>query len=167
MASDINQVILMGRITRDVGSDERSFGFLPTGSAKAEIGLAVNRAKKVGDKWEEEANFFNVILFGKRAEALKPYLLKGTQIVVVGHLKQDRWEKDGKKNSRITIIADDLKLVGGRRNSSLSPTPPQNRSSGASSSAANDAPPPDIPQEPDDEFADSDERAAMSEDIPF
>ena len=104
--TDINSVVLVGRITKDVGSDERSFSYIGNGTAKAVVNIAVNRGVKKGDKWEDEASFFDVVIWGKTAENLKPRLAKGTQIAVSGYLKQDRWEKDGQKQSRVQIIAD-------------------------------------------------------------
>ncbi len=59
-------------------------------------------------------------IWGKTAENLKPYLTKGKQICVEGHLKQDRWEKDGKTQSRVSIVADNVQLLGGRGDSSQS-----------------------------------------------
>lgn len=53
------------------------------------------------------------------AENLKPYLTKGKMILIAGHLKQDRWEKDGQKFSRIKIEVEEVQLLGG--NSSENP----------------------------------------------
>lgn len=108
--TDINSVVLVGRITKDVGSDERSFSYVGNGTAKAVVNIAVNRGVKKGDKWEDEASFFDVVIWGKIAENLKPRLTKGTQIAVSGYLKQDRWEKDGQKQSRVQIIADMVEI---------------------------------------------------------
>jgi single-strand DNA-binding protein len=44
---------------------------------------------------------------------LKQYLKKGTQICVEGYLTQDRWEKDGKKESRLNVTAESVQLLGG------------------------------------------------------
>lgn len=107
---DINSVVLVGRITKDVGSDERSFSYIGNGTAKAVVNIAVNRGVKKGDKWEDETSFFDVVIWGKTAENLKPRLTKGTQIAVSGYLKQDRWEKDGQKQSRVQIIADMVEI---------------------------------------------------------
>lgn len=104
--TDINSVVLVGRITKDVGSDERSFSYVGNGTAKAVVNIAVNRGVKKGDKWEDETSFFDVVIWGKSAENLKPRLTKGTQITVSGYLKQDRWEKDGQKQSRVQVVAD-------------------------------------------------------------
>ena len=112
--TDLNHVVVIGRLTRDLGTDERSFGYLPSGNARANISIAVNRSKKQGEQWVDEVSYFDITIFGKTAENLKPYLTKGKQICVEGHLKQDRWEKDGQKQSRISIIADNVQLLGGK-----------------------------------------------------
>ena len=116
--TDLNHVVLIGRLTQDLGSDERSFGYVGNGQARANVSIAVNRSKKNGDQWIEEVNYFNITIWGKTAENLKPYLTKGKQICVEGHLKQDRWEKDGQKQSRVTIVADNVQLLGGRGDNS-------------------------------------------------
>ena len=118
MTNDVNSVILIGRLTQDLGADERSFGYVGNGQARANVSIAVNRSKKNGDQWIEEVNYFNITIWGKTAENLKPYLTKGKQICVEGHLKQDRWEKDGQKQSRINIVADNVQLLGGKDNNS-------------------------------------------------
>ena len=109
MANDINHVTIVGRLTRDA-----EISYLPSGAAVAKISIAVNRSRKNGDQWVEEVSYFDSAIFGKTAENLKPYLSKGKQIGLEGHLKQDRWEKDGQKFSRISIIADNVQLLGGR-----------------------------------------------------
>ena len=116
MATDLNHVVLVGRLTRDVGSDERSFGYVANGQARANVSIAVNRSRKdaASGNWVEEANFFEVTIWGKQAENLKPYLTKGKQIAVDGYLKQDRWQKDGQNFSRVTIVANNVQLLGGR-----------------------------------------------------
>ena len=116
--TDLNHVVLIGRLTRDLGSDERSFGYIGNGQARANVSIAVNRSKKNGDQWIDEVNYFDITIWGKTAENLKPYLTKGKQICVDGHLKQDRWEKDGQKFSKVTVVADNVQLLGGRDNNS-------------------------------------------------
>ena len=108
-SSDLNSVTLVGRLTRDA-----ELSYLPSGSAVAKLSIAVNRNRKEGDQWISEANYFDVSVFGRTAENLKPYLLKGKQIAVQGSLRQDRWEKDGQKFSRVNIVANDVQLLGGR-----------------------------------------------------
>ena len=121
MAQDVNHVVLIGRLTRDLGADERSFGYVGNGMARANVSIAVNRSRKQADgSWTEDVNYFDVTIWGKTAENLKPYLLQGKQICVEGFLKQDRWEKDGQKFSRVTINATSVQLLGGRDNGQAS-----------------------------------------------
>ena len=121
--TDINSVVLVGRITKDVGSDERSFSYVGNGTAKAVVNIAVNRGVKKGDKWEDETSFFDVTIWGKTAENLKPRLTKGTQIAVSGYLKQDRWEKDGQKQSKIYVNAESVQLLGGGKSEAQETNP--------------------------------------------
>ena len=118
--TDTNSIILIGRITKDCGADERSFSYVGNGIAKAVVSLAVNRSVKKNDKWEDEVSYFDVTIWGKVAESLKNKLVKGKQIAVTGYLKQDRWEKDGKKQSKINIIAESVQLVGGGKSENTS-----------------------------------------------
>ena len=119
---DLNRWIGIGRLTKDLGTDERSFGYVANGQARANVSIAVNHSKKQGDEWTTETDFFDVTIWGKTAENLKPYLTKGTQICVDGHLKQDRWEKDGQKFSKISIVADNVQLLGGKKEGSSAQT---------------------------------------------
>ncbi len=109
MAEDLNNVFLVGRLTRDMDLSHTAGGY-PIGK----LSVAVNRRRKSGEQWEDEANFFDLTLWGKRAEALQRYLVKGTQVAVQGQLKQDRWEQDGQKRSRVVIELNNIQLVGGR-----------------------------------------------------
>lgn len=113
--TDINHFELIGRITKNVTDDERSFSYVGNGTAKAVVSIAVNRSSKKGDEWVDEVSFFDVVIWGKMAEGLKPYLNKGTQIAVVGYLKQDRWEKDGQKFSKVSLVAENVQLLGGNK----------------------------------------------------
>lgn len=108
--NDYNHVGIIGRLTRDV-----ELTYLNTGTALAKMSIATNRSIKQNDEWKDEVSFFNVILWGKRAEALSTYLLKGKQILIAGTLKQNRWEKDGQTRSRVEIVADRIQLLGGKK----------------------------------------------------
>ena len=112
--TDLNELILIGRLTQDCGADEKSFQYVGNGIAKATVSLAVNRSIKKNGDWVEDTSFFNVTIWGKTAENLKPYLTKGKQICVCGYIQQDRWvDNDGNKKSRISIVADSVQLLGG------------------------------------------------------
>jgi len=113
MAEDINSVTIVGRLTRDA-----ELKYTNTGSAVTRCSIAVNRARKEGDQWVEEANFFDVSLWGRRGESLNQYLQKGTRIAVTGELRQDRWEQDGQQRSRVFINATNIQLLGGNQSGS-------------------------------------------------
>ena len=113
-SNDLNKVILIGRLTRDA-----ELKYNTKGTAIAAVSLANNRSVKRNDNWETEVSYFDGNIYGRMAENLKPYLTKGKMILIAGHLKQDRWEKDGQKFSRIKIEVEEVQLLGG--NSSENP----------------------------------------------
>jgi len=106
MAEDINSVSIVGRLTRDA-----ELKYTNTGMAITQFSIAVNRTRKDGDQWVDEASFFDVSLWGKRGESLNQYLQKGTQVAVLGELRQDRWEKDGQSRSRVYIFCNNIQLL--------------------------------------------------------
>ncbi|HUY36706.1 MAG TPA: single-stranded DNA-binding protein [Pirellulales bacterium] len=109
MAS-FNRVILLGNLTRDV-----ELRYTPSGTAVTDIGLAVNdRRKGANGEWIEEVTFVDVTLWGRTAEIASEYLGKGSPALIEGRLKLDTWEKDGKKNSKLKVIGEALKLVGSK-----------------------------------------------------
>ena len=106
--ADLNSVNIIGRLTRDA-----DLKYTAGGMAISNFSIAVNRRKKSGDQWVDEVSFFDVNFFGKSAETLKQYLLKGKKVAICGELRQDRWEKDGQSHSKVYIVASDLQLLGG------------------------------------------------------
>jgi len=106
---DINIVVLVGRLTRDA-----ELKFTNSGMAICRFSLAVNRSRKQGDQWVEEASFFDVDYWGKGGEAVNQYLTKGKQVAVEGELRQDRWEQDGAARSKIIIHASNVQLLGSK-----------------------------------------------------
>lgn len=117
---DLNKFVVIGRLTRTLGEDEKNFGYIGNDTAKANISIAVNSSIKKGDAYEAYVSYFDIQIFGKTAENLKPYLTKGTQVAVEAHLKQDRWQKDGQNRSAISIIADHIELIGGKKDGGTS-----------------------------------------------
>jgi len=100
--------VLIGRLTRDA-----ELKYSSGGAAICRFSLAINRRKKQGDEWVEEANFFDVVLFGKSGESINQYLVKGKQVAVEGELHQNRWEQDGQSRSKVEIYANNVQLLGG------------------------------------------------------
>ncbi|GMO32096.1 MAG: hypothetical protein Ta2F_07920 [Termitinemataceae bacterium] len=105
---DINHVTLIGRLTRDA-----EYKVLQSGQAVCNFSIAVNRRRKVGDQWEDEANYFDIVLWGKQADSLNRYLVKGKQIGIDGELRQDRWQQDGQNRSKVVVSANNIQLLGG------------------------------------------------------
>jgi len=94
--SDLNLVALAGRLTKD--PEVRT---IPNGTSVCDISIACNRRKS------EEADFFDVTLWGKTAETAGSYLKKGRFITLQGHLKQERWEtEDGSKRTKVAVVAE-------------------------------------------------------------
>jgi len=109
MAS-FNKVILMGNLTRDP-----EVRYTQGGTAVSEIGLAVNdRRKDAKGEWIEETTFVDCTLWGRTAEIAGEYLGKGSQVLIEGRLKLDSWEKDGQKRSKLRVVAENLRMLGGK-----------------------------------------------------
>jgi single-strand DNA-binding protein len=112
MAS-FNRVILMGNLTRDP-----QVRYIPSGSAVAEISLAVNRTwfDKQTNSRKEEVTFVDVTLWGRDAEVAGEYLTKGRSVLVEGRLSLDTWDDKatGQKRSKLKVVGERLVMVGGR-----------------------------------------------------
>lgn len=110
--ADVNHVILIGRLTRDA-----ELKYTSGGMAICKFAIAVNKRRKNGEQWVEEAHFFDIVLWGRSGEAINQYLVKGKQVAVEGELTQNRWEQDGQARSKIEIMAANVQLLGGGANS--------------------------------------------------
>lgn len=119
--TDLNHVIEIGRLVRD----PENLAYTTSGTARLNLSIAVNRSEKRNGQWTDKASFFDVTVWGKTAENIKPYLHKGKQIAVDGYLDQQRWEKDGVKYSKVCIIANAVQLLGGNENGMQDRTPQQ------------------------------------------
>jgi len=106
--ADINRVVLVGRLTRDA-----ELKYTATGQAVCKFSVAVNRRRKNGDQWEEEASYFDVVVWGRSGESLNQYLLKGKAVGIDGELRQDRWQQDGQNRSKVEIVASNIQLLSG------------------------------------------------------
>ena len=141
--ADVNKVVLIGRTTHEI--DERSFGYTTGGTARLNLSIAVNRSEKRNGAWQDKVSYFDVTVWGKTAENIKPYLHKGKQIAIDGYLDQQRWEKDGVKYSKVVIIADSVQLLGGNENSQQSAPQAQQPAGDYQSAGSGDDFPEDIP----------------------
>jgi len=104
---NLNKVILVGRLTQD--PQMRS---LPSGQSVASFGLATDRffTDKTGQK-RQQADFHNIVLFGKLAETASQYSTKGSLVLIEGRLQTRSW-KDASGNQRwkTEIVAERLQL---------------------------------------------------------
>ena len=117
--ADVNKVVLIGHMTRF--DSEHDFGYTAGGKARLNLSIAVNEG--YGEK--KSVSYFDVVYWDKPAEAIKPYVGKGKQLCVVGRLKQDRWEKDCRTNTRVYLIAESIQLLGGREDGASNSAPRQ------------------------------------------
>lgn len=102
MASDLNNVVIEGNITRDI--ELRATG---GGTSVLQLGIAVNSSRKVDNEWTDEASFFDVVVFGELADHCDETLTKGSRVIVQGRLQQRSWENDeGEKRSKVEIVAN-------------------------------------------------------------
>ena len=131
MAS-FNRVVLVGNLTQDV-----ELRYTPAGTAVTDISLAVNERVKRNEQWTEEANFFDVTLWGRTAEVASEYLSKGSPVLIEGRLKQDRWEQDGQKRSKVKVVGERMQMLSSRGGGGGSPGP---HSNAPASSQSNPAP---------------------------
>lgn len=107
MARSVNQVVLLGRLTRDV--EVRS---TTTGKSIAELSLAVDRGN-------DEADFFDVTAWDKLAELLQQYTQKGSKVLVQGRIRQETWDdkETGKKRSKVVVVATDVTFLDAKGDS--------------------------------------------------
>jgi len=100
---DINQVYLCGWVSRDsinFKKNEIHFG--------CKFTIALHWNGRYDTEGKPYVSFIDIEYRGKNAVAISPYLLKGKRVAITGKLVQHRWEKDGIKNSHITVIANDV-----------------------------------------------------------
>lgn len=140
MARSINQVILMGRLTRD--PEQRTTS---TGKTIASFSIAVDRGGQ-----DDAADFFNVTAWEKLGELVMQYLAKGRRVLVQGRLRQDSWDdkETGKKQSRIEVVATDVTFLDGPNSNEGGSSSSQ--SSSSSKSASQDVVIEDIDDKPID-----------------
>ena len=109
---DINKVILIARLTRDVELKQT-----PSGTSVANFSIASGRKFKSGDEMKEETSFFDCVAWGKSGEIIAQYVKKGDRIGIEGRLLQRRWESEGKKASKVEIVVENFQFLGDKKDS--------------------------------------------------
>jgi single-strand DNA-binding protein len=120
---NLNKAIICGRLTRDPETKA-----LPSGQYVCSFSLATSRTwtDKDGNR-QEEAEFHNVVVFGKAAENCGKYLVKGQLALVEGRIQTRSWEHEGQKQYRTEIVAESVQFgpkAGGSEQSSSAATAP-------------------------------------------
>jgi len=163
--ANLNKVMLIGRLTRDV--ETRTFS---NGGKVAKFGFAVTGSRKKNQqtgKWEDEPCFLDVELFnrgefGKLADNAEQYLAKGKQIFLEGKLTLQSWtSQDGQKKSKIVVVGEYMQFLDSREGGSGG-----GGSRPAPSNSNYDAPNPDEGSDVTPNFA-PDESVGGKDEIPF
>ena len=108
----INKVMITGNLTRDA-----ELRTTPGGTAVLSLGVAVNdRRRNQNGEWEDYANFVDCTLFGRRAEAIHQYLVKGTKVAIEGRLHYSSWEdrNSGQRRSKLDVTIDEIEFMSSR-----------------------------------------------------
>ena len=109
MSKSINQVILMGNLTRDP-----ELRTTPSGQSVCSFALAVNRSWQGADGTQQDAvDYFDITAWGKLGELVNQYLSKGRKCLVQGRLSQRSWDQDGQKRSKVEVVASDVTFLDG------------------------------------------------------
>ena len=109
----MNKVVLMGRLTRDP-----EVRYTQTNNTLvASFSLAVNR-RFVRQGEERQADFINIVAWGKQGEFCSKYFKKGQQVGVIGRMQTRNWDDDkGQKHYVTEVIAEEAYFAEGRRDS--------------------------------------------------
>ena len=116
----LNSVNIMGNLTRDP-----ELKYTNSGRSVCNISIANNRVYNKNGERVTEVSYFDIEVWGTVAENCSKYLTKGSGIIVEGRLKQDRWEKDGKTQSRVRIAANSIHFMPKRGDAAQAQAPAQ------------------------------------------
>lgn len=112
MARSLNQVTLLGNITRDP-----QLRRLPSGQVVVTVSLALNRTFKSKDgEWQEATDYVDVTAWGPLAERVVQFLSKGSKCLVQGRLQSLSWQDDtGKRRTKVEVLAADVTFLDQRK----------------------------------------------------
>jgi single-strand DNA-binding protein len=112
MAEGLNRVMLLGNL----GADPE-LRFTQGGQAVLNLRLATTESYLDRDKVRKErTDWHNVVIWGKRAEALGKILAKGSSIFIEGSLRTSSYDdRDGNKRYKTEVVANNVLLTGGGR----------------------------------------------------
>ncbi|HEL2592335.1 single-stranded DNA-binding protein [Streptococcus suis] len=109
----INNVVLVGRLTRDV-----ELRYTPSNQAVATFTLAVNRNFKNQSTGEREADFINCVMWRQQAENLANWTKKGHLIAITGRIQTRSYENQQGQRVYVTeVVAESFQVLEKRDNS--------------------------------------------------
>lgn len=110
MARSLNQVFLMGNLTRDPELRQT-----PNGQNVCGFSLALNRSyRDANGEWQEATDYIDIVAWGPLGERVSQYLSKGRRCLVQGRLQSRSWEQDGQKRNKVEVLANDVTFLDGR-----------------------------------------------------
>lgn len=110
MARSLNQVTLMGNLTRDPELRQT-----PNGQTVTNFSLALNRSyKDQSGEWQEITDYVDIVCWGPLAERVAQYMSKGRRCLVQGRLQSRSWEQEGQKRSKVEVLANDVTFLDSR-----------------------------------------------------
>lgn len=110
MARSLNQVTLMGNLTRDPELRQT-----PNGQNVTSFSIALNRSyKDSSGEWQEVTDYVDIVCWGPLAERVDQYLSKGRRCLIQGRLQSRSWEQDGQKRSKVEVLANDVTFLDSR-----------------------------------------------------
>ncbi len=110
----LNRVMLIGRLCRDP-----EMKYTQQGTAICNMTIATSESwtdKSTGEK-QEKTEWHRCVSFGKQAEVLGKYLVKGSQVYIEGKLQTRQYEKDGQTHYATEIVVQDFTFLGGGKQS--------------------------------------------------
>ena len=110
MSNSLNSVQIIGNMTANSELKKTK-----SGTSVCQVGVATNRKWKDSNGTDnEEVEYHNIVCWGKLAEIVCQYLAKGSKVYFQGRLKTECWEKEGKKNYKTTIVAENMIMLGSK-----------------------------------------------------
>lgn len=107
----VNAVAISGNLGSDAELRQTQ-----SGTNILSMAVAVNeRRKDQSGEWSDYTNWVDCTVFGKRAESLAQYLVKGTKVSIQGRLHQSKWQRDGQNRSRLEVIVDEIEFMSSRQ----------------------------------------------------
>jgi single-strand DNA-binding protein len=108
----LNKVMLIGNAGKDA-----ELRYMASGTPQSKFSLAVNnrRRNQTTNEWEDQTEWFNILIWGDQAERVSQYITKGKQLYIEGRLQTRSWDgDDGQKHYMTEVVANTIQLLGSR-----------------------------------------------------